>query len=158
MESPSVSPRPPSGAFPDGNYDIKFEGILWTDTNNVSHHSWSFFPSQFLGGIDFDRSPGTASTIGYAPFGGSINLLSKPFSPEQNIRGAFSYGSYNTKLFDFEYDSGSFGPARKLTLNLDIHHLGFDGYQTFNHQTRNGSTSTISTSSARKQRPLALLA
>ena len=41
--------------FPDGNYDIKFDGIPWTDTNSVSHHSWAFFPSQFLGGIDFDR-------------------------------------------------------------------------------------------------------
>jgi len=123
--------------FPDGEYDIKFDGIPWTDTNSVSHHSWAFFPTQFLGSIDFDRSPGTASTIGYAPFGGSINLLSKPFSPLQNIRGSASYGSYNTKLFDGEYDSGFFGPGHKLNLNVDVHHLGSDGYQTFNHQTRN---------------------
>jgi iron complex outermembrane receptor protein len=123
--------------FPDGDYDIKFDGIPWSDTNSVSHHSWAFFPSQFLGGIDFDRSPGTASTIGYAPFGGSINLLSKPFSPVQNIRGGFSYGSFNTKLFDGEYDSGSFGPGHKFNLNVDVHHLGSDGYQTFNYQTRN---------------------
>jgi iron complex outermembrane receptor protein len=124
--------------FPDGDYDIKFDGIPWSDTNSVSHHSWAFFPSQFLGGIDFDRSPGTASTIGYAPFGGSINLLSKSFSPVQNIRGGFSYGSFNTKLFDAEYDSGSFGPAHKFNLNVDVHHLGSDGYQTNNFQTRNG--------------------
>jgi iron complex outermembrane receptor protein len=124
--------------FPDGDYDIKFDGIPWSDTNSVSHHSWAFFPTQFLGGIDFDRSPGTASTIGYAPFGGSINLLSKPFSAEQNIRGGVSYGSFNTKLFDFEYDSGSFGPSKNLSLNLEVHHLGSDGYQTWNHQTRNG--------------------
>jgi iron complex outermembrane receptor protein len=123
--------------FPDGDYDIKFDGIPWSDTNSVSHHSWSFFPTQFLGSIDFDRSPGTASTIGYAPFGGSINLLSKPFSPIQNIRGEASYGSFNTKLFDGEYDSGFFGPGHKFNLNVDIHHLGSDGYQTFNHQTRN---------------------
>jgi iron complex outermembrane receptor protein len=123
--------------FPDGDYDIKFDGIPWSDTNSVSHHSWAFFPSQFLGGIDFDRSPGTASTIGYAPFGGSINLLSKPFSPVQNIRGGFSYGSFNTKLFDAEYDSGTFGPGHKLNVNVDVHHLGSDGYQTFNYQTRN---------------------
>jgi iron complex outermembrane receptor protein len=123
--------------FPDGFYDIKFDGIPWSDTNSVSHHSWAFFPTQFLGSIDFDRSPGTASTIGYAPFGGSINLLSKPFSPVQNIRGEFSYGSFNTKLFDGEYDSGSFGPGHKFNLNVDLHHLGSDGYQTNNFQTRN---------------------
>jgi len=123
--------------FPDGDYDIKFDGIPFSDTNSVSHHSWAFFPSQFLGGIDFDRSPGTASTIGYAPFGGSINLLSKPFSPLQNIRGGFSYGSFNTKLFDAEYDSGAFGPGHKFNMNLDVHHMSSDGYQTFNFQTRN---------------------
>jgi iron complex outermembrane receptor protein len=122
--------------FPDGDYDIKFDGIPWSDTNSVSHHSWAFFPTQFLGGIDFDRSPGTASTIGYAPFGGSINLLSKPFSPVQNIRGGFSYGSFNTKLFDAEYESGSFGPGHKLNVNLDVHHLSSDGYQTYNFQKR----------------------
>ncbi len=123
--------------FPDGDYDIKFDGIPWSDTNSVSHHSWAFFPTQFLGGIDFDRSPGTASTIGYAPFGGSINLLSRQFSPVQNIRGGFSYGSFNTKLFDAEYDSGNFGPSHKFNLNVDVHHLGSDGYQTYNFQTRN---------------------
>jgi iron complex outermembrane receptor protein len=123
--------------FPDGYYDIKFDGIPWSDTNSVSHHSWAFFPSQFLGGIDFDRSPGTASTIGYAPFGGSINLLSKPFSPIENVRGTVSYGSYNTRLYDGEYDSGTFGPGHKFNLNIDVHHLGSDGYQTFNYQTRN---------------------
>jgi iron complex outermembrane receptor protein len=123
--------------FPDGDYDIKFDGIPWSDTNSVSHHSWAFFPTQFLGSIDFDRSPGTASTIGYAPFGGSINLLSKPFSPIENIRGGVSYGSYNTKLFDAEYDSGSFGPSHKFNLNIDVHHLGSNGYQTNNFQTRN---------------------
>ena len=123
--------------FPDGDYDIKFDGIPWSDTNSVSHHSWAFFPTQFIGSIDFDRSPGTASTIGYAPFGGSINLLSKPFSPLQNIRGGFSYGSFNTKLFDGEYDSGFFGPGHKFNVMLDVHHLGSNGYQTYNYQTRN---------------------
>jgi iron complex outermembrane receptor protein len=123
--------------FPDGDYDIKFDGIPWSDTNSVSHHSWAFFPTQFIGSIDFDRSPGTASTIGYAPFGGSINLLSKPFSPLQNIRGGFSYGSFNTRLFDGQYDSGFFGPGHKFNVMLDVHHLGSDGYQTYNYQTRN---------------------
>jgi iron complex outermembrane receptor protein len=123
--------------FPDGFYDIKFDGIPWSDTNSVSHHSWAFFPTQFLGGIDFDRSPGTASTVGFAPFGGSINLLSKEMSPVQNIRATFAGGSYNTYLYDLEYDSGSFGPGKKLSTSIDVHHMQSHGYQTGNNQTRN---------------------
>src|SRR5260370_34326324 len=47
--------------FPDGNYDIDFDGIPFYDTNSPSHHSWAFFPAQVFGAIDLDRSPGTAS-------------------------------------------------------------------------------------------------
>ena len=43
--------------FPDGDYDIDFDGIPFYDTNTPTHHSWAFFPSMFLGGVDFDRSP-----------------------------------------------------------------------------------------------------
>ncbi len=123
--------------FPDGDYDIDFDGIPFYDTNTPTHHSWAFFPTQFLGGIDFDRSPGTASTIGPAPFGGSIHLLSKDFQPLENIRGEFAGGSYNTYLYDGQYDSGPFGPGYKFNIDMDVHHLQSDGYQTFNYQTYN---------------------
>ncbi len=123
--------------FPDGDFDIDFDGIPFYDTNSPTHHSWAFFPSQFLGGIDFDRSPGTASTIGPTPFGGSIHLLSKDLSPVQNARGEFAYGSFSTYLYDGEYDSGNVLPNHKLNFQVDVHHLQSDGYQTFNHQTRN---------------------
>ena len=124
--------------FPDGNYDIDFDGIPFYDTNTPSHHSWAFFPAQFLGGIDFDRSPGTAANIGPTPFGGSIHLLSKDMSPVQNVRGQFAYGSFNTYLYDGQFDSSDVLPNKKFNFQLDIHHLQSDGYQTFNHQTRNG--------------------
>jgi iron complex outermembrane recepter protein len=124
--------------FPDGDYDIDFDGIPFYDTNSPTHHSWAFFPAQFLGGIDFDRSPGTASTIGPTPFGGTIHLLSKDMSPVQNVRGQFAYGSFNTYLYDGQYDSGNLLSGHKLNFQIDIHHLQSDGYQTFNYQTRNG--------------------
>jgi iron complex outermembrane receptor protein len=123
--------------FPDGDYDIDFDGIPFYDTNTPTHHSWAFFPAQFLGSIDFDRSPGTAATIGPTPFGGSIHLLSKPFAPQQNLRATFSGGSFNTYLYDLEYDTGSFGPGGKLNAMIDVHHMQSHGYQSLNNQTRN---------------------
>lgn len=127
--------------FADGDYDIDFDGIPFYDTNTPSHHSWAFFPSQWIGGVDFDRSPGTASTIGPTPFGGSIHLLSKQMPSERNLRGGFSYGSFNTVLFDGSFNSGDFGGAnKKSNLFVDVHHLSSDGYQTFNYQTRNAGS------------------
>jgi iron complex outermembrane receptor protein len=129
--------------FQDGDYNIDFDGIPFYDTNSPTHHSWAFFPSQWIGGVDFDRSPGTASTIGPTPFGGSIHLLSKPLTGEQDIRGGASYGSWNTKLYDGAYNSGSFGlfgNPRKSNLFIDVHHMTSDGYQSFNYNLRNAGS------------------
>lgn len=125
--------------FPDGDFNIDFDGIPFYDTNTPTHHSWSFFPVQWIGGVDFDRSPGSAATIGPTPFGGSIHYLSKPLTSEQDYRVAGSYGTWNTKLYDGAYNSGNFGlfggPA-KSNLFVDVHHMTSDGYQTFNFNMR----------------------
>jgi iron complex outermembrane recepter protein len=125
--------------FQDGDYDIDFDGIPFYDTNTPTHHSWSFFPVQWIGGVDFDRSPGTASTIGPTPFGGSIHYLSKPLTSERDFRVTGSYGTWNTKLFDGAFNSGNFGlfgsPA-KSNLFVDVHHMSSDGYQSFNYNLR----------------------
>lgn len=129
--------------FPDGDYDIDFDGIPFYDTNTPTHHSWAFFPSQWIGGVDFDRSPGTASTIGPTPFGGSIHLLSKPLVSEMDVRGTFSYGTWNTKLYDGAYNSGNFGlfgGAKKSNLFVDVHHMSSDGYQSFNYNERSAGS------------------
>jgi iron complex outermembrane receptor protein len=122
--------------FPDGDYDITFDGIPFNDTNTPSHHSWAFFPSQWLGGVDFDRSPGSASTVGPTPFGGSINLLSQPVTSQMRLRTGVSYGSFNTQLYDGIFDSGGMGPEHKFNVLLDVHRLTSDGFQTYNYQTR----------------------
>jgi iron complex outermembrane receptor protein len=122
--------------FADGNYDETWDGIPYNDTNSPTHHSWAFFPSQWLGGIDFDRSPGTASTIGPTPFGGSINLLSREVPAEQSGRASVAYGSFNTLLIDGQYDSGALFGNRKSGLSLDVQRLTSDGFQTYNRIRR----------------------
>ena len=125
-------------SFPNGDYTMTFDGVPFQDTNSVSQHSWANFPAQWIGGVDFDRSPGTASTIGPANFGGSINLQSKEVPTTQDIRITESYGSWSTNLLSLDYDTGQFGPGDKSSLLLGIHQMKSDGYQTFNYQKRDG--------------------
>jgi iron complex outermembrane receptor protein len=125
-------------SFPNGDYTMTFDGVPFQDTNSESQHSWANFPAQWIGGVDFDRSPGTASTVGPANFGGSINLQSKEVPTTQDIRLTESYGSWSTNLLQLDYDSGLFGPGDKSSLTLGIHQMKSDGYQTYNYQKRDG--------------------
>jgi len=64
-------------------------------------------------------------------------MMSNQLRPEQNIRATYSYGSFNTRLYEARYDSGRFGPGGKSNLMVDLHQMKSDGYQTFNFQRRN---------------------
>jgi len=123
--------------FADGQYTMLVDGIPFNDTNSPTHHSWAFFPSQFIAGIDFDRSPGSAATIGPTNFGGSINLLSRSVPYNMGIRATASYGSFNTRMLALDYDSGQFGGKdKKSSLVINLHQMLSDGYQTYNYQKR----------------------
>jgi iron complex outermembrane receptor protein len=118
----------------DGLYNITFDGIPFTDTNSVSHHTWANFPAEMIGSTDFDRSPGDATTVGQSTFGGSINLKSVELQSSPDIRATYGYGSWDTRLMRMDYDSGLFGPGSKNSLTIDVHQIESNGYQTFNHQ------------------------
>ena len=128
--------------FADGNYDIDYDNIPFYDTNDPTHHSWVFFPSPWIGRVDFDRSPGTASTTGPTPFGGTMHLISRDFAASPSIRGSVSYGSFNTLQPDLAFDSGSFGFGAQKNQNLfaDVHEMRSDGFQTYNRQQRNAGS------------------
>src|SRR6185369_3029782 len=98
--------------------------------------SWAFFPSQFIAGVDFDRSPGSASAVGPTNFGGSINLLSRSVALQPDIRVTGSYGSFNTRMLALDADSGQFGKGKNHSLTINIHQMLSDGYQTYNYQKR----------------------
>ncbi len=122
--------------FADGSYTMTFDGIPFEDTNSPTHHSWANFPSGWTASADFDRSPGLASTFGPTNFGGSINLQSPSLFPDPDIQATASYGSFNTRLFQLDADSGFFGKGSKNSFLMDIQQLLSDGYQTFNRQKR----------------------
>jgi iron complex outermembrane recepter protein len=122
--------------FKDGYYSMTFDGIPFNDTNDPTHHSWVFFPAQTIGSTVFDRSPGSAASIGPSTFGGSVNLLSRAMTADMQVNGTISYGSFNTRLFDGEFNSGRFGDGGKSRLLVEGHEMKSDGYQTFNYQDR----------------------
>ena len=122
--------------FADGQYTMTFDGIPFEDTNTPTHHSWANFPSGWTDSVDFDRSPGLASTFGPTNFGGSINLQSPPLFPDPDIRATFDYGSFNTRVVQLDADSGFFGKDSKNSFLMDIQQLLSDGYQTYNRQKR----------------------
>jgi iron complex outermembrane receptor protein len=122
--------------FKDGYYNMTFDGLPFHDTNDPTHHSWAFFPSQTIGSTVFDRSPGSASSIGPSTSGGSVNMLSRNLGATTALRGTVSGGSFNTKLYDVEFDSGTFGNDGRSRLFLDAHQMKSDGYQTYNFQDR----------------------
>ena len=141
----SVSPNGPGlgdtkttfRGFKDGYYNMTFDGIPFNDTNNPTHHSWVWFPTPFIGSTVFDRSPGDATSIGPANSGGSVNLLSRELTVDQNIQATISYGSFNTRMLSLDYESGAFGgPNKKNSLWMNIHNLSSDGFQTYNYQDR----------------------
>src|SRR5258708_34696574 len=105
--------------------------------NDRTHHSWAFFPSQFVAGIDFDRSPGSAATIGPTNFGGSINMLSRSVPYSSGIRATASYSSFNTRMLALDLDSGQFGGKdKKSNLVINVPQAVPDGYDTYNYQKR----------------------
>jgi len=114
--------------FSDDQYNITFDGIPWGDTNNPAHHSTSFFPASVVGGASVERGPGNASNLGYATFGGSINMFSKQPAAEAHTNLFSSFGTWNTHLLGAGYESGRLASMGDATVQLNYQDLRSDGY------------------------------
>ena len=84
--------------FVDGQFNITMDGIPFQDPDTFAHHSTSYFPVAMVDHLIVDRSPGGAPDLGYASFGGSLNLYSAVIPDEMRARVYGSYGSFNTDL------------------------------------------------------------
>jgi iron complex outermembrane receptor protein len=116
--------------FQDGEYNVTYDGIPFGDTNNPTHHSTSYFPARIIGGMVIERGPGNASNLGQATFGGSINLFSKELSQEFRFSPYATYGSWNTRMYGAEIDSGALAQMADARMMFNASRLESDGYQT----------------------------
>lgn len=124
--------------FKDGFFTMTFDGIPFNDTNDPTHHSQVFFPAPYIGGLTSDRSPGTASSLGPANFGGTIGILSKPVDDTYRSSIFGTYGSFNTYTYGAELASGYLKEAPNTKFLINVHKFQSDGAQTYNPQNRTG--------------------
>jgi iron complex outermembrane receptor protein len=136
--APSVQDSNPNGAgfdsqvgsirgFQDGQYNVTFDGIPFSDPFNFNHHTTSYFPAPVIGSVTVDRGPGTASQIGDATFGGTIALTSEQATPDPSGRIFAAYGSANTYQEFAEGDFGSIAATGGTTGYANYGHIQTDG-------------------------------
>ena len=126
MENQSLTMR----GFQNGQYNVTFDGIPWGDSNDFTQHSTSYFMQQDIGNVVVDRGPGDASNVGNATFGGTIAVASK--DPKQNAGTNLyaSLGSFNTRMFGAELDTGTLKSNGDASAFVDYKNLDSDGYLT----------------------------
>ncbi len=117
--------------FQDGEYNITYDGVPFSDQNDPTHHSNTFFPSNTIETLVVDRGPGNASQLGQATFGGNINLFSRATRDEASVEARLSYGSYNTQLERIFLQSGSIEQLGGAEIVLSGQHIRSDGARTF---------------------------
>ena len=135
MESQSGGPY--LRGFANGQYNVTFDGIPWGDSNDFTQHSTSYFMPQDTGSIVVDRGPGDASNIGNATFGGTMAVTSKDPSAAMTFTPYTAFGSFNTRLFGAEFDTGAMKNFGDASAFIDFKNFTTNGYLTNAHLRRN---------------------
>lgn len=117
--------------FQDGEYNVTYDGVPFGDTNDPTHHSNTFFPSNTIETEIVDRGPGNASQLGQATFGGNINLFSRETRADPGVEMKGSYGSYNTYLLRGLVQTGAIARLGGTEMVFSAQHIGSDGARTY---------------------------
>lgn len=117
--------------FQDGEYNVTYDGVPFGDTNDPTHHSNTFFPSNTIETLVVDRGPGNASQLGQATFGGNINMFSRTTreQPSAELKGQF--GTWNTWLGRALLQSGRVDKLGGSEFLLSAQHVSSDGARTY---------------------------
>ena len=117
--------------FKDGECSVTYDGIPFGDTNDPTHHSTSFFPAATIGAVVVDRGPGAAGQVGYANFGGSINLFSPEVAEDFGGSATLTSGSWNSQQAVVKVNTGPSALLHGTRALIDVSALRTDGYLTY---------------------------
>ena len=131
--TPSVQNVEPVGAGLQQNYQETIRGFQYTQFNttldgivlpglptNFAPQSESYLLAHDIGSVQVDRGPGTASTIGYATFGGTVAINSVSPSDTFHVNPYGTYGTWGTTLYGTRVDSGSIAAANGARGLVDL--------------------------------------
>jgi iron complex outermembrane receptor protein len=116
--------------FQDAEYNVTYDSIPFSDTNNPTHHSTSYFPANTIETLVVDRGPGNASQLGQATYGGNINLYSRAASKDRSGSIDLTGGSFGTVLGRAEFQSGTLEHLHDARIVLSGEALRSDGALT----------------------------
>ena len=141
--TPSLMNIQPAGPVSQQNYGESIRGFQYSQFNTTfdnlvlpgtvssfAPQSATYFTSHDLGSVAVDRGPGTASTIGYATFGGTLGLYSKLPSDVFGAEAYSTFGSFGEQLYGAEIDSGSQAALNGGRGFLDLSRLQSGAYLT----------------------------
>ncbi len=112
-------------------FNSTFDGIVIPGTvSSFAPQSGAYFMAHDIGSVEVDRGPGTASTIGYATFGGTVSIRSKPPADSFTVNPYTSFGSFNARLEGIELDTGAMPKLGGARGYADIEALNSDGFLT----------------------------
>jgi iron complex outermembrane receptor protein len=117
--------------FQDGEYNVTYDSIPFADTNNPTHHSTAFFPSNTIETVVVDRGPGNASQLGQATYGGNINMYSRAAADERSVTLQGLAGNWNSLIGRFEIQTGKMASLNDAKLVVTGQILRSDGALTF---------------------------
>jgi iron complex outermembrane receptor protein len=113
--------------FQDGQFNVTYDGVPFGDTNDPTHHSNTFFPSNTIETLVVDRGPGNASQLGQATFGGNVNMFSRTTRDDASFEGLGSYGSFNTWLLRGVAQTGAIDALGGTEAVFSAQHTETDG-------------------------------
>ena len=115
--------------FPDGNFNMTYDGIPFGATTGPTHHNISYFPASTIGSAVVDRGPGNAGQLGANTYGGTIKLFSEDLADDLHAKAVASYGSFGTTLENLNGQSGAIDAGALGTIRIlgNIQYLHSDG-------------------------------
>ena len=141
--TPSVQNISPTGNGLQQNFNETIRGFQYTQFNttldgivlpgaptNFAPQTGAYILPHDLESVTVDRGPGTASTIGYATFGGSVALQSRTPSDTVTINPYGGVGSFESRLYGLEADTGVLPSLGGAKASIDVQREEGQGYLT----------------------------